>query len=631
VDHEKKIAIVGAGISGMTCAVALALRTDCLVHMYESDRLLLRKFWNAPFRYLHPDLNQWAATSPINEYDPHRRTLFPIMNWCGEYAPVVADQLVRQFRHFRHCLGIALRLEEPVFDVFFRNGRPTILLDSSSHLLTMSDLISSDRYSIENLVQTIRANRECDAIEYDAVIIATGFGEEKPPVDPNSGAPIAQDYSYWRSGNPDFYNITSRSEKSRPKRILISGNGESGVIELAHYLIHDFAHHRIFEFFPPPSLWGGFSQMVNDLRYREIELGNPECFGLAGPISWYWSRRASGSARSVSEVSTAVSTYEKNIYETIDSALAKKAVGAELRQDQIDAIEKGVNDDLDALASYEIEAGIGSIFSSEYYTREVVARNFRTEERELVVIGPTPTIYSRRQSPMTWYLVRKLQEFAGGAFRYEKGLLKAVTFIDGVTSAEVDTMKDSRQFDVVVPRQGPDFRQGFIQEFKREAAMSKYAVAGNPIPGDELRFMGGPFVIENENRSRTGYLYFLNTYFCNERWRQVINRGISLQDQQDSDEVDLIATRIHFGGNADDRARADKLFRRFKTADSRVSRRKAERSLKELDFAITSRRTKICSNLMSQDSSLTIAEAIKVAIEKVRAGGLPDCGSVPYS
>jgi len=61
VTHDEKVAIVGAGISGMTCAVALSARSDCIVHVFESDHLLLRRFREAPFRYLHPDLNQWAG------------------------------------------------------------------------------------------------------------------------------------------------------------------------------------------------------------------------------------------------------------------------------------------------------------------------------------------------------------------------------------------------------------------------------------------------------------------------------------------------------------------------------------------------------------------------------------------
>lgn len=57
VRRESHVAIVGGGISGLTCAAALALSSDCMVYVFERDKMLLRKFREAAFRYFHPELN----------------------------------------------------------------------------------------------------------------------------------------------------------------------------------------------------------------------------------------------------------------------------------------------------------------------------------------------------------------------------------------------------------------------------------------------------------------------------------------------------------------------------------------------------------------------------------------------
>lgn len=612
VDRNKTVAIVGAGISGMTCAVALAVRTDCLVHVFESDEVLLRRFWEAPFRYLHPNLNTWAVTSPVNSYRPHTRTRFPVMNWTGDYAPFVAEQLCRQFQHYRHCLGIALRLEELVLDVFERSGKPMVLLDSSSNLPTLREFVRLPGFENEILqtiiLQTIREQLASQAIAYDAVIIATGFGQEKRPVGAQQNAPLANDYSYWRSGNPDFYTVAGRTRESRPKRVLIGGNGDSAIIELAHYLIRDFAHDRIFEFLPMtdigPTLWEHFRGMVGSLRYRPIEAGNPERYGLAGPISWYWTQRASrfSPTRTTEQeahlTANTVTEYEQRIYARIDSTLGATRIGAKLSGGVINEMEQDVDDDLSALASYEIEAEINSIFGKEYYDPTFVAAKF-SADFVVTIVGPTPTIYSRRQSPLTWYLIRMLTEFGGDALTYKQGRVESSEFVDGVIVVKVDTMRDPLRFDAIVSRQGPTYETGLVRQLRpAKSAVSKYALAGNPIPGDDIALSDGSGFFGSENWSKESYLYFLHTYFQTRLWKRVISRGVSLADQHDSDQADLTMVRIHWSGNAKERAEAEKLFRAFKAAEKRRSRNRAQDRLVLLKDHVRKRRTK---ELYAQD------------------------------
>lgn len=654
VERNKTVAIVGAGISGMTCAVALAVRTDCLVHVYESDNVLLRRFGEAPFRYLHPKLNTWATTSPINRYDPHARTKFPIMNWTSNFAPYVADELIRQFRHYRHCLGIALRLEEPVFDVFEGNGKPMVLLKTDSiqgafnelllkRSLELIETVESEDITLEEMkqhasnlldyesaIRTFRKTHAYRAIEYDVVIVATGYGKEGRPLNDGSNTPLATDYSYWRSGDPDFYKVPGHTKNSRRERVLISGNGDSAIIELAHYLIRDFEHHRIFRFLPMtdigPGLWFDFCGMVDRLHYRHIEAGNPEDYHLAGPISWYWTQRDSGSSvtrptkRTIRRTSNVVSKNEQDIYATIDRTLAEKEIGKKLSGDVIKKIECDIDEDLSALASYEIKKGINSVFSKEYYAQHLGNLMFTTEFI-LTVVGPTPTIYSRRQSPMTWYLIRMLKEFAPSKFNYKQGELLNTKFVSGVIHAEIDTIQDSLPFDAIVARQGPDYDMGLVQQLRpAESAVSRYTIAGNPTVGDDIQFDENLSLFGTMNDLKASYLYHLHNYFQTPRFTSVINRAVSLKGHEDSYDADLIATQIQWGGSTQDRVKAETLFRRFKAAKSRRTRRRSLDSLLQLERDVTMRRTTILTDLVIQNkNNRTISDELrKLAIERVR-------------
>lgn len=596
IARNKKVAIVGAGISGMTCAVALSVRSDCIVHVFESDHVLLRRLREAPFRYLHPDLNQWASESPISRYNPARRTLFPFMNWWGDYAHLVAEQLAAAFHHYRSCLGIAFCHDQPAFEVFGRGGKPMLVLDSASFPGTLLDAISTSPPSeLEAAVQKVREDQAADAIEYDVIIVATGFGKEKQLRDSESKRPLANDYSYWQSGNPESYRAAGFKEGKR-KRILISGNGESAMIELAHYLIRDFEHGRIFEFLPltniSAELWFRFCGVVGGMRYRKMELGYPEKYGLAGPVSWYWARRAAGFPRKgVREVETyrvsrLVRDFEKKIYGRIDAELGGQVIGAPLTGAMIEKIEKAVDDDLSAMASHEIEDAIESVFNRARYDAAVVSSKFK-EEFCVLVVGPSPTVYSRRQSPMAWYMIRMLREF--GEFEYKQAKLKTATFIDGAMEAEFEGGEPPLRFDAVVVRTGTDNGAGLYGEFRRaDAAVSYYTIAGNPTTGDQL-----PFFIENENRSKEGYLYFLTSYFRTPLWRRTVGRAAPFEDLSEEDDLDRsemyllncadrLLIVVHRRGDVSDRKRGDALFRKFKAARSRRVRLNAFRALKRL-------------------------------------------------
>jgi hypothetical protein len=302
ITKSSHLAIIGAGISGMTCAVALAMRHDCIVYVFERDTMLLRKFREAPFRYIHPDLNHRGGTDNPNLYnEPHKATDFPLMNWSGNYGPLFAEELSRKFDHYRASSNIALYPGKTIVAV-----RP-----------------KGQRVELE-LKETAKPRLRVDKLSFDLTIVASGFGNE--PRDASSS-----DASYWHSGNPRHYEPPKfRLRRGAREKVLVSGNGDSGMIELAHLLLRDFQHGDIFSFLPlndnAPLLSSAFSNHIAQLHFRRIEKIDPEFPDVIGPLAWYWIRRRiieSNPPIRLFDVKTFAGRCVRELYEFLHSHLRK--------------------------------------------------------------------------------------------------------------------------------------------------------------------------------------------------------------------------------------------------------------------------------------------------------------------
>jgi hypothetical protein len=646
VDRDTKVAVVGAGISGMTCAVALAARTDCIVHVFELDNVLLRRLWEAPFRFLHPTLNQWATTTHyvISNVE---KTFFPFMNWSDGYAPRVAAELLRKFDHYRYCMNIALFRGTRVDSVLEVNGKPMILLDSDldladhfnsvtewkSHLELRRDFdfereseyLVAKLDELRNKEQEARTKSEVRAIEYDVIVVATGFGEEKQTFSRVMEA-MTTDQSYWRSGNPSSYAAAGGFGKRRRKRVLIAGNGDSGITELLHYMIRDFDHHRVFEFFA-----GGASyrEFVNHLHYRRIEIGDPGRFAIGGPVSWYWARRKpvpEGWWRSQLETkqeewwrpSRAVVNFERRIYEKLNSTLFDREIGETLTPETLTEIENDIDDDLSAMASYEIQNMVARYFENANVDRKKIAGEF-LDHVDLTIVGPTPTIYSRRQSPILWCVIGRLKQ--SGKFRYKRARLTEVRGRGRVAVLDVGGQEPApSEFDAIVVRQGPDYNDGLWSELRRgNVAVSRYQGTGNPIPGDEIRYPeGGPPVSEGDGEFKESYLGFLTTIFRTPRWRRVIRRSFPMDDVNEDDrelalyrgdrdwqsmlaDSDVALFRVHRMGGRPERAAAETLYRKFKSTSSTKARKLVWNELRQLSSKVQDDVSNIFQDLLTKD------------------------------
>jgi hypothetical protein len=546
LNKNSHVAIIGCGISGMTCAVALAVLHDCTVYVFERETTLLRKFREAGFRYIHPDLNHRGNRNGDLNYDPHKKTNFAFMNWSGNYAPLMAEELVNKFEHYRRSTNISLHLSKEVIAI----------------------RSCGERVEIE-----IKAD---GVLTFDLAIIASGFGDEKRDINTN-------DDSYWYSGNPRNYQpISFRKSEGAKEKILISGNGDSGVIELAHFLIRDFNHQEIFRYLPlndiAPRLARSYANSINNLRFREIEDGSKNYPNFSGPISWYWQMRDLIEQHPYDhyiDLQTPLGKLEHAIYDYLHSELASYNPRNKIPPLKIEVIEKQVNSILDKLASYEIGQLVNNYKLNKIYSKKI-KRNFR-DLFQIKVIGRTPLIYSRRQAPLNWFLLKVLEEY--GDFEYSQASLIKAVLKEGVISTKLELTDKSNisvSFDRIIVRHGTDFNVlGYKSTAIRpKVRQSDYKSTDNAVIGLML------------NARKGKYEDAFIMHFRTTRWLQAVRATAPLDDFYEGEnsisEIFDPDKLLLWASLLGQQAEASKLYREAKASKSTIDKLNAVKQMMEL-------------------------------------------------
>lgn len=525
VTRNSQVAIIGAGISGMTCAVALAMAANCLVYVFESDDVLLRRFRESAFRYFHPELNPNAGGRASNlSGDPHLDTNFPFMNWAGGYGPELAEQVIRRFDHYRSVAGIALYLKEEIVEVGADGERVRL---------------------------TSKAGQ---STSFDLAIAATGFGKER-------GSALTNDESYWHSGNPRGYRAIRARPQRSPERVLISGNGDSAVIELAQFLIKDFCHHEIFGFLPhnvPPGRGQWYEAIQGSLIHRHIlsaiffDEENPDVPLAAGVLGWYWM------ARSRAELNPHIplfgvqpaSSMEPGLFKLMHSELSPYRRPDEVPADALLNMQKRASVRLDELASEELARFARGLELTKIFNSRI-RRGMRRDVR-VTVVGPSPTIYSVRQAPLNWFLLAVLERF--GKFEYRQGKL---TRAARIVKNEIRTQFGP--FDRVIVRHGPKF-DSLAYSLERE---------NNSIRAFFLHEMFTHLVVD---KTRSRFRDVLLEHFRSKHWQRARQQKQDFEDFRESENTlaALAVARQHADNylrgllGTQSEERAIRLYRRFK-------------------------------------------------------------------
>ena len=193
-----KVAVIGAGLAGITAAAALK-RLGHSVTIYEARKkggFPIQK--NSAIRYTHPTLNFW----PEVDLDPGAN--FPFFYWTADICSEVISAVLRQHHEELSGIEIADNSEVARFDI---NQAKKPSLDMKRGALLGP---------------------------FDAVIVATGFLPEVCL----EGTTAC---SYW--DNDDFVKPSGRA----PSSFLICGAGDGGLLEVLRLAYEDFDNGKLTE------------------------------------------------------------------------------------------------------------------------------------------------------------------------------------------------------------------------------------------------------------------------------------------------------------------------------------------------------------------------------------------------
>ncbi|MCW3848080.1 hypothetical protein OF829_12590 [Sphingomonas sp. LB-2] len=199
----KSACVVGAGLAGLTCSIALAA-FNCTNWILEASHRPLNTTRHAKHREIHPTINFWPReTVSIS-------TELPFMNWYQDRCDLLMARLLDKWERF------ATRSE--IMPITYRSTVTGVQRKSGKWQVTTTGTASP--------VQ-----------DFDLVIFATGFGLEKIVM--NSGSP-----AYW---SLDGDRIDAIRDASPPvvKNFVVGGTGDGGLIEVLRLLYRNFQAGRV--------------------------------------------------------------------------------------------------------------------------------------------------------------------------------------------------------------------------------------------------------------------------------------------------------------------------------------------------------------------------------------------------
>lgn len=433
------IGIVGGSFSGLTIAVILALVNDAIVYVFEKGDELLPRFRDKAHRHLSPNLNSRALGPHFDPTSSAPEFRSPIFAWSAGRASDVAAFWAHEFAGYDQNL--------PVF--VFRNAeiRPEMISTTATGL-TLDFKLESEHLA---------------PVDVDLLIDATGFGDEGNPLE-------VTDFSYWESGHRLIYDhlIT-------PARVLISGCGDSGVIEALHYAIADFRHEHV------EALWRNYSGLEATIdeglaRARldhVLKSDEPERYDVPVlPELVWWLDQRHLMARNTVPWPPGNEPYARPIFEAVEYFLrghfeASRGSGSfnVAAWEELEDFLLGLPLD----TQLEARASVQPI-ADQWISRQIeeLAKTIPLPQDmqglldmarpniEIVLNGLMPTPYTRQLSPYNVWLMRLLLEFP--SVDYRSGPIDRV---DPRTDRRFDAnFRDGSidVFDRVCTRYGPDQR-----------------------------------------------------------------------------------------------------------------------------------------------------------------------------
>lgn len=204
------VLIVGGGLSGVTCFLALKAMGVTSVQMVELSEEPLHKQMQAKHRYAHPSLAEWPLGNTYNS-----TTDLPFLNWHSGRIDKVIAQIKR----------------DPIWQSEFNGSalNPDVFL--GTYLSSLSP-ITNDPYTGFFAARFTHVSREATAFarrgsfKYRSVVWAMGYDEVQGE----------QDFAgYWEVDVGDY--IRKNLDKYFNRPVAITGAGDGAIIEAGNLCV----------------------------------------------------------------------------------------------------------------------------------------------------------------------------------------------------------------------------------------------------------------------------------------------------------------------------------------------------------------------------------------------------------
>jgi hypothetical protein len=219
IKGQTKIAVIGAGVAGLTAAAAAAC---CGADVVILERLSqpLAQIGQSNKRWLHPHIYEWPREDPDLPHPLDDDARLPLLNWQAGTVNKVKERLIEQYKQYEKKLPLDFRPH--VGDITILQG------NTKRFSLTWNEPVN------QNYSSNARHTR---TLQFDIVILALGFGLERR----SEGLPFL---SYWSS---DKLDEEDASIPGHAKRYLVSGTGDGGLIDILRIRLQSFSHHKVVE------------------------------------------------------------------------------------------------------------------------------------------------------------------------------------------------------------------------------------------------------------------------------------------------------------------------------------------------------------------------------------------------
>lgn len=221
---KSRFAVVGAGAAGLAVASGLSLLLpDAEIDIYEREQDPLHLQRGCLQRNLHPHIYEWPRVGALQS-----RASLPLLDWEAGSATTVAAEVTTAFKTLQA-------------------HRPGLRLHTLREVTAVERVGASDcRVRLQD-VDGVNPR----AAAYGAVFLTIGFGRERRL----AGAPWQ---SYWSDrGVPQAPKYADRET-----RILVTGGGDGGLIDLCAAALRDFDHTQLIGLVTG---WPGIDRLADEL------------------------------------------------------------------------------------------------------------------------------------------------------------------------------------------------------------------------------------------------------------------------------------------------------------------------------------------------------------------------------